>query len=643
MTTPISRRWLRPRPPTLPALLERVSDAFLALDNEWRVTYINETAARIFGRRREELTGKILWDEFPDGRNTPFYQAYQETVRTQTPRSFESYSQMYQCWFEVHAYPSAEGLTIFFRDVTEAHALRRRVEENEQRYRSLFEQNADAVFMFDLDGRFVEANPACETVSGFTPDELKHKTFLDLVTPDTQATALNAFLSAKQGKPHYEEIAIFHKSGRRVELNSTKIPIIVSGQVVGVYGIAKDITARLRLEEGLRESEARLRIIAEAGPVAMTITRWADGRILYANQYFRDLNSLPAEEDLSQRATPDFYADPADRRTLLRELSEKDVVQNWECLFRKADGATFWASGSFRNIVYAGEPAIFAAYHDVTRRKQLLEEARAEAESDPLTGLLNHKAFHKRLEEDAERARRTGTSLAVAVLDLDNFKFFNDAYGHGVGDEVLRQVAEVLRTICRAGDSLARFGGDEFALLMPDVGPETSAAAVAARLTSALGDISYRPPGSDSAIPIGLSVGVALFPAEAPTRLAVMQIADERLLRAKSGAANDAEAQRVRGAMRHSIQGFSMLDALVSAVDNKDRYTRKPFRGCHGLQYGPSRDAWGWTRPFSTRSPSPPCCTMSARSASRTIFSASPASSPTKNSRPSRCTPASAQ
>ena len=547
------------------AVLERASDGFLAVGAGWRITRVNEQAAQVFGRRREDLIGRALWEEFPDG--------------------VGDLSSAHGRWFGCRVSPAPDGLSLVFQDITEAHETRRRLEENEQRYRSLFEQNVDAVFSFDRAGRFVETNAACETVSGYSADELRHASFLPLVVPEDRERTLALMAQALRGEAQHEEIAIRHKSGRRVELTIAKIPIFVDGAVVGVYGIAKDVTARKQAEAALRESESWLRAVAEASPVPMTITRWDDSRVLYANRHVRGLFGIAPDEEVVGRPTLEFYAAPEDREALRRALAEREHVPDWECRLRRADGTAFWAGGAFQRMVYGREQAIFSVYHDVTEHRQRLDEARAEAERDSLTGLLNHRAFHKRLEEEAEGALRGGTSLAIAVLDLDNFKFFNDAYGHAVGDDVLRQVAGVLRTACRAHDTLARFGGDEFALLMPDVGPDTTAEAVSARLAAGIGDVRCRPPGASSAIPIGLSVGVALFPAEAPTRLAVMQIADERLLRAKSGAAADTEAQRVRGAMREAVQGFSMLDALVSAVDNKDRYTRKHSEDvmAHGL------------------------------------------------------------
>ncbi len=213
---------------------------------------------------------------------------------------------------------------------------------------------------------------------------------------------------------------------------------------------------------------------------------------------------------------------------------------------------------------------------DLKERITELEEIRghltALAEQDALTGLLNHRVFHKRFQEAAADAERSGQLLTVALVDLDNFKFFNDAYGHLAGDDVLRQVAGALQTCCRSGDALARFGGDEFALLLPGVGRD-EAGRLFGRLQSSLDSLAYCPPDHDVAIPLQLSVGTAVFPEERAGRLDALALADARLYQAKNGGSDNDQVQRLRTGFSQHLEGFSMLDALVAAVDNKDRYT----------------------------------------------------------------------
>jgi len=211
----------------------------------------------------------------------------------------------------------------------------------------------------------------------------------------------------------------------------------------------------------------------------------------------------------------------------------------------------------------------------LTQKESLLAEAIERADRDPLTSLLNHRAFHKGLELEVERAQRTGTRVAIAVIDLDNFKFFNDAYGHLVGDEVLKQVARALPKASRSYDTLARYGGDEFALLLPGIGEE-SVSEISARLNASFEHLEYCPLNDGSPIPLTLSVGVAIFPDDGPGRLEALETADARLMQVKTGGISSGElTERLRSRLSCSMANFSMLNALVTAVDTKDRYTRR--------------------------------------------------------------------
>ncbi len=224
------------------------------------------------------------------------------------------------------------------------------------------------------------------------------------------------------------------------------------------------------------------------------------------------------------------------------------------------------------------------------QRETLLAEALERAELDSLTGLWNHRGFQKRLEAEADRAQRSGERLVMAMIDVDNFKFFNDVYGHSVGDGILRQVASALRASCRSYDTLARFGGDEFAILAT-VPVTENVASLGERLRGALLGLGYTPDGYDTAIPVGASLGMAIFMEEAATRLELVDLADQRLRTDKAGEGTKAElVEGFRSQFAKSRSGFPMLSALVNAVDVKDRYTRRHSEDVmiHSLQIAQS-------------------------------------------------------
>ncbi len=137
------------------------------------------------------------------------------------------------------------------------------LEESEQRYKSLFEHNPDAVYSFDLEGNFLSGNPACEKISGYTVEELLQMSFVPLTVEEDLERTRQHFEKAVKGEPQNYEIAIIHKDGHRVELNITNTPIVVEGEIIGVYGIAKDVTERKRAEEALHRQNEYLGALHE--------------------------------------------------------------------------------------------------------------------------------------------------------------------------------------------------------------------------------------------------------------------------------------------------------------------------------------------------------------------------------------------
>jgi two-component system cell cycle sensor histidine kinase/response regulator CckA len=252
----------------LTQVLEATSDAFVALDADWRYTYVNAHAGRMFSRDPASLIGKHIWTEFPEGIGQPFHLAYERAVREGTPQQIEAYYPPYDRWFENRIFPYAGGVAIFFQDVTERRVADERLRESEQRYRSLFEHHPDAVYSFDIDGRFLTANSACEALTGYSPDELIGKSFEPLIVPEHRDRAVEHFRLALAGSAQSYEEAIVHKSGRRVEISITKLPIMVGGEVVGIFGIAKDLSPQRELESRLQQAEKMQAIGRLAGGIA---------------------------------------------------------------------------------------------------------------------------------------------------------------------------------------------------------------------------------------------------------------------------------------------------------------------------------------------------------------------------------------
>ena len=286
-------------------LTESISDVFFAMDKDFRYTYWNKASEKLTGISAKDAIGKSLTEVFPDAKGTKIEQVYLETLRTQQPQSYLNKYQLRgkDYVFEINAYPTKTGLSVFVKDITERKAIEETLQESEERYRMLFNSGNDAVFVHrempeGMPGKFVEVNDATRQMLGYTREELLRLSPLNIVAPED----LDAFPKQKE-KFHAEkrilfEMALVTKDGR-------KIPVEVTGHLFDLKGqptvltIARDITERKKAEEVLQESEERFRSVVENSHDGILIVD-DNFRLIYANDELCRIFGYSREEIVGQ-------------------------------------------------------------------------------------------------------------------------------------------------------------------------------------------------------------------------------------------------------------------------------------------------------------------------------------------------------
>ncbi len=267
------------------SLIERVSDAFVALDKNWVYTYVNKKAAEIFGREPEDLIGKNIWVEFPEGIGQPFNLAYEKAMKEQQKITILDYYPPFDKWFENHIYPSAEGISIYFRDITERIKSEETIRNSEEKYRTLAEAMPDYVMRYDREGRHMYMNKAALEISGKTAEEVFGKTHVEAGYDPEQAAFWEEKINAvfETGESFQQQFEWEGVKGK-VFLDWRLTPELdEKGNVLTVLGVSRDITELKMVELKLAENENRLRIILETEPECVKVLN-EHGEILDMNR-----------------------------------------------------------------------------------------------------------------------------------------------------------------------------------------------------------------------------------------------------------------------------------------------------------------------------------------------------------------------
>jgi PAS domain S-box-containing protein len=257
-------------------IFARIADGFVALDKHGCYTYINQRAAEIFGRASEDFIGKLIWDEFPESVDQAFYHAYQRAMAEQVSITIEEYYVPWERWFENRIYPSPEGISIYFHEITERKNVEHELARSEEKFRALAETTSAAIFI-QQGQQLVYANRRAMELTGYSLAELITKHYLQLVHPDFHAR-IAAGAAARQRQepaPSSYEIKILCKSGAERWVEIAMASVEIAGQPAGL-GTAYDITERKRAEALLSGEKQVLEMMAKGAAlrdILTTITR----------------------------------------------------------------------------------------------------------------------------------------------------------------------------------------------------------------------------------------------------------------------------------------------------------------------------------------------------------------------------------
>jgi PAS domain S-box-containing protein len=406
-------------------VFERITDAFMAVDENFCYIYVNKKAGELSNREPSTLLGKNVWEEFPSSVGKPVYKALHQAMKQQKYIHLEDYYPENDCWIEHHIYPSTRGISIFFRDITEKKKMEVHLKQSEERYRLLFEQSHDGIFIADFEGKILEGNSEACKMSGYTKEELLTKTLQDL-TPEHLRGAYPEFFSLMR-----QRTSILAE-GQLLKKDDSISMVEISSQMTSDGNIAlfsRDITSRKAAEMELKEAEEKFRNLVEKSLVGVYIIQ--DGRFVYVNPKLCEIYGFTQNEligaDITITGKDDEEMKKVNENIRARIEGKTDSVQ-YEMSVRRKDKTPINVEVYGSRTMYKGQPAIIGTLINITERKK------AELQ----------------LREAEQKFRDLAEKSLVCIYIIQDEKFvyvnpkFAEEYGFTMGELIGMDIYEVI-------------------------------------------------------------------------------------------------------------------------------------------------------------------------------------------------------
>ncbi len=361
--------------------------------------------------------------------------------------------------FPMYVGDKVQGVFGILQDITEQKKQEQKLQESEQRFKSLFERNPNAVYSFDLEGNFVMANKALTELTGYSKDELGELGFEPIVAPEDREFVWDKFEKAARGKSQTYEASGIHKDGRRIEVQVTNLPIYVNGKIEGVFGIAQDITNEKQAKRRLKESEERWQRLVEENPQPVQIVQ--DGKIAFINEVGAEFYGAPTAEQLIGKPIMEF-AHPENMDEMIQRkerLEREEYIEPDEHKIVRLDGEERYIETHSIPIKYKGENAIQTVIHDITERKEqeeniktslnkkeiLLQEIHHRVKNNlaVISGLLELQAMNT--DDEATITTLRQSQLRIQSMAMIHQKLYQSEALSDIGfDHYLKELVETI-------------------------------------------------------------------------------------------------------------------------------------------------------------------------------------------------------
>ncbi|GGG60850.1 sensor domain-containing protein [Paenibacillus radicis (ex Gao et al. 2016)] len=520
----------------LKAVFHSTSAAMFILDLGGQVADINTAFEETYGWKREEMIGKPLpiipqafakghQEQVEQGRRGECCQGYETIGLKKDGTCIEVSSSFSPLRNEKGEIIGIVGMT---KDISVQKKLERSWKESEERYRKLVELSPEGI-MVHREGEVLYANLSAMNYSKENnPEGVSLYSFI----PEKDHEMIRQRVQElKEGKVlPYMAIEVTRRDGETIFIDTNSISITHDDQPA-ILTMFRDITQRSKVEAALKESEKRYRMLADNSLDLIQLVQ-LDGIVTYASPSHQTVLGYDPSEYVGKGVfyQPDGEVDDAFREVFMNmaitqrpfscEIHRQHQL-GYDVWVELIGTPMFDEEGGFTNMMLVGR--------EITERKKYEEHLEHLSYHDPLTELPNRRLFNALLEQALLEAKRSKRLLGVMYIDLDGFKQINDNFGHDAGDELLRQLAQRVKPCLRDIDRVARMGGDEFVIALPELESNSEAAGIAEEIL-----LSLQQPWlvMDHAFTTTSSIGIAYYQ-EGDKLQTLLKKADTALYQAK--------------------------------------------------------------------------------------------------------------